>query len=231
MVKLEGMETADRERLWPKLVQGFKDLSQRLKLQDEVILSDAERLHMTQSNVKMVMRSPLFVSADYCLEADLSSPHSPFPFMNLSHQCLSDLAWPGSSMRLALQKAKLLLYDMLVVLFFDPFNLCLLCHYQEPATDKQMQSHLKGSGAELSRRVQNLLVLSRVQANAIGAGGSLYLPGSTNIQEQSLADMQEVLQQQTGHYKAWQHSEARYQGYGDNNGRGHRSDRRCELDS
>ncbi|KAG6764634.1 hypothetical protein POTOM_032113 [Populus tomentosa] len=56
---------------------------------------------------------------------------------------------------------------------------------------------LKGSGAELSRRVQNLLTVSRVQENGIGAGGSLYLPGSTKIHEQSLADMQEVLQQQT----------------------------------
>lgn len=32
MAKLEGMESADRERLWPQLVQGFKDLSQRLKV-------------------------------------------------------------------------------------------------------------------------------------------------------------------------------------------------------
>jgi nuclear pore complex protein Nup54 len=29
MVKLEGMESADREHLWP---QGFKDLSQHLKV-------------------------------------------------------------------------------------------------------------------------------------------------------------------------------------------------------
>lgn len=32
MGKLEGMESADRERLWPQLVQGFKDLSDRLKV-------------------------------------------------------------------------------------------------------------------------------------------------------------------------------------------------------
>lgn len=32
MEKLEGMESANRERLWPQLVQGFKDLSQRLKV-------------------------------------------------------------------------------------------------------------------------------------------------------------------------------------------------------
>jgi hypothetical protein len=57
---------------------------------------------------------------------------------------------------------------------------------------------LKGSGAEFSRRVHNLLTVSRVQANGIGAGGSLYLPGSTKIHEESLADMQEVRVGQVG---------------------------------
>lgn len=51
---------------------------------------------------------------------------------------------------------------------------------------------LKGSGAELSRRVQNLLTVARVQANGGGSGGSIYLSGSTKIHDQSLADMQEV---------------------------------------
>ena len=32
MAKLEGMETGDRERPWPQLVHGFKDLLQRLKV-------------------------------------------------------------------------------------------------------------------------------------------------------------------------------------------------------
>lgn len=32
MAKLEGMHSTDRERLWPQLVQGFKDLSNRLKV-------------------------------------------------------------------------------------------------------------------------------------------------------------------------------------------------------
>lgn len=50
----------------------------------------------------------------------------------------------------------------------------------------------KGSGAELCRRVQNLLNVSRNQSNRLG-GGSIYLPGSTKIHEQSLTDMQEVL--------------------------------------
>lgn len=56
---------------------------------------------------------------------------------------------------------------------------------------KYLNLQLKGSGAELSRRVQNLLTLSRLQADGL-IGSSVYLPGSTKIHEQSLADMQEV---------------------------------------
>ncbi|CAL5418757.1 unnamed protein product [Camellia sinensis] len=51
---------------------------------------------------------------------------------------------------------------------------------------------LKGSGAELSRRVQNLLTIACVQANGGGSGGSIYLPGSTKIHDQRFADMQET---------------------------------------
>lgn len=51
---------------------------------------------------------------------------------------------------------------------------------------------LKGSGAELSRRVQNLLTFTRGQANGSNSGNSIYLQGSAKIHEQSLADMQEV---------------------------------------
>ncbi|KAL2247141.1 UNVERIFIED_CONTAM: Nuclear pore complex protein NUP54 [Sesamum indicum] len=50
--------------------------------------------------------------------------------------------------------------------------------------------------SESSRRVQNLLTLSRLQADGLN-GGSVYLPASTKIHEQSLANMQEVLQRQT----------------------------------
>ncbi|MFS8030070.1 hypothetical protein Hanom_Chr17g01529781 [Helianthus anomalus] len=32
--KLEGMEASNSERLWPQLVKGFKDLSERLKVSD-----------------------------------------------------------------------------------------------------------------------------------------------------------------------------------------------------
>ncbi|WJZ81659.1 hypothetical protein VitviT2T_001488 [Vitis vinifera] len=172
MGKLEGMESSDRERLWPQLVQGFKDLSQRLKLQDEVILSDAERLRMTQSNVKLLQRH---------FQADT------LPWIQRMRQKEQGLqrrllrvmriveALEGKGYRLPLMKGEVELVEKLAAI----------------------TRQLKGSGAELSRRVQNLLTISRVQANAIGGGGSVYLPGSTKIHEQSLADMQEVLQQQT----------------------------------
>ncbi|KAG8498635.1 hypothetical protein CXB51_005190 [Gossypium anomalum] len=159
MAKLEGMESSDRERLWPQLVQGFKDLSQRLKLQDEVIASDAERLRMTQSNVKMLQR----------------------------HFQAETLPWI-QRLRQKEQSLQRRLLRMMRILEALEGKGCRV---------PLMKGELKGSGAELSRRVQNLLTVSRVQANAIGAGGSLYLPGSTKIHEQSLADMQEVLQQQT----------------------------------
>lgn len=48
---------------------------------------------------------------------------------------------------------------------------------------------LKGSGAELSRRVQNLLAVT--QAHGI-SGAGMHLPGSTKIHDQSLADLKEV---------------------------------------
>lgn len=41
MGKLEGMESSKRERLWPQLVQGFKDLSERLKVIIYIILESA----------------------------------------------------------------------------------------------------------------------------------------------------------------------------------------------
>ncbi|KAL3511426.1 hypothetical protein ACH5RR_030827 [Cinchona calisaya] len=171
MGKLEGMESSDRERLWPQLIHGFKDLSQRLKLQDEVILSDFERLRITQSNVKLLQRH---------FQADT------FPWIQRMRQKEQGLqrrllrvmriieALEGKGFRLPLMKGEAELAEKLVAI----------------------TRQFKGSGAELSRRVQNLLTLSRVQANGLG-GGSLYIPGSTKIHEQSLMDMQEVLQQQT----------------------------------
>ncbi|XP_017972020.1 PREDICTED: nuclear pore complex protein NUP54 [Theobroma cacao] len=172
MAKLEGMESADRERLWPQLVQGFKDLSQRLKLQDEVILSDAERLRMTRSNVKMLQRhfqAETLPWIQRMRQKEQSLQRRLLKMMRIVE------ALEGKGCRLPLMKGEVELAEKLAAI----------------------TRQLKGSGAELSRRVENLHIVSRVQANAIGAGGSLYLTGSTKIHEQSLAEMQEVLQQQT----------------------------------
>ncbi|KAJ6988774.1 nuclear pore complex protein NUP54-like isoform X1 [Populus alba x Populus x berolinensis] len=172
MAKLEGMEGTDRERLWPQLVQSFKDLSHRLKLQDEVIVSDAERLRMTQSNIKMLQRHFQAVALpriERMRQKEQSLQRHLLRVMRIME------ALEGKGFRLPLTKAEAELAEKLAAII----------------------RQLKGSGAELSRRVQNLLTVSRVQENGIGAGGCLYLPGSTKIHEQSLADMQEVLQQQT----------------------------------
>ncbi|KAG8639995.1 nuclear pore complex protein NUP54 [Manihot esculenta] len=172
MAKLEGMESSDRERLWPQLVQGFKDLSHRLKLQDEVIVSDAERLRMTQSNVKMLQRhfqAETLPWIQRMRQKEQSLQRRLLRIMRIME------ALEGKGHRMPLMKGEAELAEKLAAI----------------------TRQLKGSGAELSRRVQNLLTISRVQANAIGAGGSIYLPGSTKIHDQSLADMQEVLQQQT----------------------------------
>lgn len=171
MGKLEGMDSSNRERLWPQLVQGFKDLSQRLKLQDEVIVSDAERLQTTQSNVNMLQRH---------FQTD-TIPR--MQRMKQKEQCLQRRllrvmriveALEGKGCRIPLMKGEVELAEKLAAI----------------------TRQLKGSGAELSRRVQNLHNVCRVKANGF-ADGSLYLPGATKIHEQSLTDMQEVLQQQT----------------------------------
>lgn len=171
MGKLEGMESSDRERLWPQLVKGFKDLSERLKVQDEVILSDAERLQMTQTNVKVLQRH---------FQADT------FPRIERLRQSEK-----------ALQRRLLRLMRILEALEAKGFRLPLNKGEVELAEKlAAIIRQLKGSGAELTRRVQNLLTVSRVQGNGHG-GASVYLPGSTKIHEQSLSDMHEVLQQQT----------------------------------
>lgn len=171
MGKLEGMESSHRERLWPQLVQGFKDLSHRLKLQDEVIQSDTERLRMTQGNVKMLQghfQADTLPRIQRMKQKELALQRRLLKAMRIVE------ALEGKGCRLPLMKAEAELAEKLAAII----------------------RQLKGSGAELSRRVLNLLTVSRVQVNGLG-GGSVYLPGSTKIHEQSLTDMHEVLQQQT----------------------------------
>ncbi|CAL5203697.1 unnamed protein product [Lathyrus oleraceus] len=171
MGKLEGMESADRERLWPQQVQGFKDLSQRLKLQDEVIVSDAERLSVTQSNVKMLQRH---FQADTLPWIQRLKQKEQILQQRILRVMRVVEALEGKGCRIPLTKGEAELAEKLATI----------------------TRQLKGSGAELSRRVQNLLGVSRVKANSNEFGNSTYLPGSTKIHEQSLTDLQEVLHQQ-----------------------------------
>ncbi|KAK9751160.1 hypothetical protein RND81_02G246500 [Saponaria officinalis] len=172
MGKLEGMDSANRERLWPQLVQGFKDLSNRLKLQDEVIVSDADRLRMTQSNVKTLQRH---FQADTLPRIERLKQREQGLQRRLLRVMRIIEALEGKGCRLPLMKGEVELAEKLALIV----------------------RQLKGPETELSRRVQNLLTVSRVQANTNGGSISIYLPGSTKIHERSLADMQEVLQQQT----------------------------------
>ncbi|KAJ0972620.1 hypothetical protein J5N97_020579 [Dioscorea zingiberensis] len=172
MAKLEGMEALDRERLWPQLVQGFKDLSNRLKLQDEVIVSDTERLRKTQTNVKMLQ----------------------------SHFVAEILPWIQRMRQKEQELQRRLLRMMRIVEALEGkgFRVPLTTAESElGAKLTAIARQLRGPGAELSNRVHNLLAVSRLHVNNAGAGGALLLPGSTKIDEQSLAEMQDVLQKQT----------------------------------
>ncbi|XP_073013851.1 nuclear pore complex protein NUP54 [Typha latifolia] len=172
MGKLEGMESSDRERLWPQLVQGFRDLSARLKLQDEVIVSDAERLRMTHANVKMLQRH---FQADTVPWIQRLKQKEQVIQRRLLRIMRIVEALEGKGFRMPLTKDEVELSEKL----------------------DAIARRIKGPGAELSKRVYNLLSISRVLANSNGSGGPIYVHGSTKIQEQSLAELQEVLQQQT----------------------------------
>lgn len=50
MGKLEGMESSKRERLWPQLVHGFKDLSQRLKV-DMIYIVHESSISFNDQNI------------------------------------------------------------------------------------------------------------------------------------------------------------------------------------
>ena len=67
----------------------------------------------------------------------------------------------------------------------------------------QISFQLKGSGAELSGRVQSLLTISRVHGNTSEYDGSVYLPGSTKIYDHTLASLQDVSWDQPERFIAW----------------------------
>uniref|UniRef100_A0A1J3D6J5 Nuclear pore complex protein NUP54 n=1 Tax=Noccaea caerulescens TaxID=107243 RepID=A0A1J3D6J5_NOCCA len=172
MSKLEGMDSTERERLWPQLVQGLKDLSQRLKLQDEVLVSDRERIKTTQSNVKMLQRhlqAHTFPSIERLRQKEQNLQRRMLRVMRIIE------GLEGKGFRLPVTKGEAELSEKLT----------------------GITRQVKGPGAEVSRRVQSLQSISRAQAHSFSAGSSIFFPGSTKIDEQSLIDMQEVLQQET----------------------------------
>lgn len=169
--KLEGMDSVDRERLWPELVHGFKDLSRRMKLQDEAIAADVQRLQATESNVKLLRRH---------FETDT------LPWIQRLRQKEQELqrrsvkvmkmveALEGKGMHMALNRGEVNLCDYL----------------------RSLTRQLQGASAELPRRVETLLSASRMQ---VGLGGGLQsaLLGPGQIDNQSLVEMHKVLRQQT----------------------------------
>ncbi|CAN6171696.1 unnamed protein product [Urochloa humidicola] len=172
MGKLECMDSADRERLWPQLVQGFKDLSHRLKLQDEVLVSDTDRLSMTHSNVKKLQRH---------FQADT------YPWIQRLKQ-----------QELVIQR-RLLRFVRIVEALENR-------GYRSPLTREEAELYerlmailkrVKGPSADLSKRVNTLLSQSRLLASSGGAGGPVYIPNSAKVDERSVTELLEALQQQT----------------------------------
>ncbi|KAK1617413.1 hypothetical protein QYE76_022930 [Lolium multiflorum] len=172
MGKLECMDSADRERLWPQLLQGFKDLSCRLKLQDEVLVSDTERLSMTHSNVKKLQRH--FQADTYPWIQRLKHQELVIERRLLRIMRIVE-ALENRGFRVQLSKEEADLYERLVAII----------------------KQIKGTGGDLSKRTYNLLSTSRLLASTGGASGPIYIPDSAKVDEQSVTDLLEALQQQT----------------------------------
>ncbi|KAF8690719.1 hypothetical protein HU200_041097 [Digitaria exilis] len=172
MGKLECMDSADRERLWPQLVQGFKDLSNRLKLQDEVLVSDTDRLSMTHSNVKKLQRH--FQADTYPWIQQLKQQELVIQRRLLRFVRIVE-ALENRGYRTPLTKEEADLYERLVAIL----------------------KRLKGPNADLSKRVNTLVSASRLLANTGGAGGPVYIPSSAKVDERSVTELLEALQQQT----------------------------------
>lgn len=165
--KLEGMDSAERERLWPELVQGFKDLSRRLKLQDETLAADAQRLQATETNVKLLQRH---------FEIDT------VPRIQRLRQKEREL-----------QRRLLKMMRIVEALESKGFRMPLVKGEAQLAEClRNLLQQLQGPRAELPRRVDALLSTSRMQASAGGISNTSLL-GNNKIEEQSLAEMHKVL--------------------------------------
>jgi nuclear pore complex protein Nup54 len=171
IIKLEGMDSVDRERLWPELVHGFKDLSRRMKLQDETIAADVQRLQATESNVKLLRRH--FETDTLPWIQRLRQKEQELQRRSVKVMKMVD-ALEGKGVHMALNRGEANLGDYL----------------------RSLTRQLRGASAELPRRVETLLSASRMQ---VGLGGGLQpaLLGPGQIDNQSLIEMHEVLRQQT----------------------------------
>ncbi|XP_024538420.1 nuclear pore complex protein NUP54-like [Selaginella moellendorffii] len=160
MSKLETMGTEDRERLYPELLLGFKDLSKRLQLQDEAISSDTNRLQATESNVKLLQRHFQVVTLPWLQRLRLKEQQLQRKLLKLT-RIIEMLEAKG--LRMPLTRSETLLGE----------KLRTLARQLQPTT-------------ELPRKVDSVLSISRLRA---GVGNASFLPGQldeqslTDIQE------------------------------------------------
>lgn len=169
--KLEGMDSAERERLWPELVQGFKDLSKRLKMQDDVLAADAQRLQTTEMNVKLLQR----------------------------HFEVETVPWIQKLRQKEQELQRKLLKMMRIVEGLEDkgFRMPLTKGEAELSVRlRNLSLQLQGSRAELPRRVDALLSSSRLQETACGICHTDIL-GNGKIEEESFIEMHKLLGQQT----------------------------------
>ncbi|KAG0587683.1 hypothetical protein KC19_2G183300 [Ceratodon purpureus] len=171
MNKLEGLDSMDRERLWPEMVHGFKDLSRRMKLQDEAISADLQRLQATESNVKLLRRH-FETDTLPCIQR-LRQKEQELQRRLLKIMRMVE-ALEGKGLHMGLTRGEARLGDHL----------------------RGLTRQLQGASAELPRRVETLLSVSRMQVGC-GGGSQSMLLGPGKIDNQSLVDMHKVLQQQT----------------------------------
>ncbi|XP_024385739.1 nuclear pore complex protein NUP54 [Physcomitrium patens] len=171
MNKLEGLDSMDRERLWPELVHGFKDLSRRMKLQDEASTADVQRLQATESNVKLLRRHFETDSLPWIQRLRQKEQELQRRLLKIMRMVE---ALEGKGLHMALTRGEANLGDHL----------------------RGLTRQLQGASAELPRRVEVLLSVSRMQVG-LGGGSQSVLLGPGKIDNQSLIEMHEVLRQQT----------------------------------
>ncbi|GBG76194.1 hypothetical protein CBR_g21943 [Chara braunii] len=171
MNKLESMDPTDRDRLWPELGQGFKDLSRRLKLQDEAIEEDTNRLRITENNVKQLQR----------------------------HFEVDTMPWIQRLRQKEQELQRRLLHVMRIVEAFEVRGVRVPLSKGEVHLAERLRAlarQMQGPSAEMPRRADALVSLSRLRSG-MGTSASAMLPAAANVDESSLAEMHELLRKQT----------------------------------